>query len=239
MMVEREAVDEYVERIADEIELVFVDRVGGVWLLGSLAYGGFGPSSDVDIQAAVCHPTAGDIETLAERINHRVLPCPAQGLEFVLYDIEALATPKPPLQWSLNLNGGPGRQEKVSTDPTSEPWHWFLLDLAIGRQTAKTLSGRDLSDIVGPISRDDQRAAIAESVRWHDRYDHGSPNQTANAARGLRFLRTGQWGSKPEALQWVASRGYAEADIVTALTKELEGSPDPTRRPSASDITTS
>jgi hypothetical protein len=218
---DRQTVDRYVDLIAAAVCDVFGDRVVGIWLLGSLAYGGFGPSSDVDIQAAVLDPADEDIAALVARINHRALPCPAGGLEFVLYDVEALTDPTPPLQWSLNLNGGPAREEKTSTDPTSESWHWFLLDLAIGRETAKTLFGRDLSDVVAPISREDQLAAIAESLRWHSSNDEGSANQAANAARGLRFLRTGQWGSKPDALSWASSLDHPTSDVMAELTREI------------------
>lgn len=217
----REAAERYAERIATEVQSVFGDRVVGVWLIGSLAYGGFGPTSDVDIQGTVHGPTGEEIARLVERIRHPTLPCPAAGLEFVLYNVPVLETPTPPLQWSLNLNGGPTRVEKVSTDPTSEPGHWFLLDLAIGRETARTLCGEDLWDIVGPISREDQRDAIAESVRWHARHDAGAPNQVANAARGLRFLRTGRWGSKLEALNWASSLGYSSTDVEVELAKDL------------------
>jgi hypothetical protein len=217
VVTERDAVDWYLERVVAEIGAVFADRVVGVWVLGPLAYGGFGPTSDIDVQAAVRDPTVREIAALVERISHPRLPCPAEGLEFVLYDVEVLESPTPPLRWALNLNGGPVREHKVSTDPTEESWHWFVLDLAIGRETARTMYGQDLRDIVGPIGREHQLAAIAESLRWHDRSDEGDPNRIANAARGLRFLRTGQWVSKPEGLQWAESVGYSTQDVVAEL----------------------
>ena len=193
-----------------------------MWLIGSLAYGGFGPSSDVDIQVAVHGPTQREIAALTDRINRATLPCPAAGLEFVLYDLAAIRTPTPPLQWALNFNDGPDREYNVSTDPTSESWHWFLLDLAIGWQTAQTLLGEELRDVVGAVCRADQKAAIAESVRWHTSHENGSPNHVGNAARGLRFLRTGQWGSKPDALGWAASLGYSARDVIAELAMELD-----------------
>lgn len=217
---ERDTLDRYVDRVASAVCDVFGDRVVGVWLLGSLAYGGFGPASDVDIQAAVVDPTDEEIAHLVERINHRALPCPAAGLEFVLYNVETLRDPTPPLQWLLNLNGGPAREEKTSTEPTSESWHWFYLDLAIGRETATTLIGQDLRDAAGPVDPLDVRAAIATSLRWHESEDAGAFNQTANAARGLRYLRTGLWGSKPDALLWAASQGYSESDVIAELAGE-------------------
>lgn len=217
---DRDTLDRYVDRIAAEVCEVFGDRVVGVWLLGSLAYGGFGPASDVDIQAAVVDPSDEEIARLVERINHRALPCPAAGLEFVLYNVEAMRDITPPLRWSLNLNGGTAREEKVSTDSTSEPWHWFYLDLAIGRETAKALIGRELAAVAGRVEAVDVEAAIAASLHWHARHDAGSFNQAANAARGLRYVRTGLWGSKPDALLWAASHGYSESDVVAELARE-------------------
>lgn len=217
----REAAERYADRVADEVRSVFEDRAVGVWLIGSLAHGGFGPTSDVDIQAAVDKPGDDAIRALVGRIRHPILPCPAAGLEFVLYDVAVLASPTPPLRWSLNLNGGPSREEKVSTDPATESWHWFLLDLAVGRDTARTLHGEDLRDVAGSISQADVRAAIAESFRWHRRHDNGGSNQLANAARGLRFLRFGQWGSKPDALDWATALGYSPRNVMTELAVEL------------------
>jgi hypothetical protein len=217
----RDAGERYAGRVTEEVRSVFGDRVVGVWLIGSLAQGGFGPTSDIDIQAAVVQPTGEEIEDLVPRIRHPTPPCPAAGLEFVLYDVAVLTTPTPPLQWSLNLNGGPNRAEKISMDPASESWHWFVLDLAAGRQTARTLHGAALRDVVGPIGRDDQRAAIAASVRWHSRHDEGGANQAANAARGLLLLRTGRWTSKPDAIGWASARGYSAGDVMAELAAEL------------------
>lgn len=219
-MPDRDRLDRYVARIAGEVCQVFDNRVVGVWLLGSLAYGGFGPASDIDIQAAVAEPTEEEIARLVERINHRAVPCPAAGLEFVLYNVEVLRDLTPPLQWSLNLNGGPAREEKASTDPASESWHWFYLDLVIGRETAKTLIGRELRDVVDGVEAQDVRAALSASLLWHAGEDAGSSNQAANAARGLRYLRTGLWGSKQDALLWAAAEGYSGSDVVAELAAE-------------------
>jgi hypothetical protein len=217
-------VDRYLEQLVEEIRSVFGDRVAGVWLLGSLAYGGFGPSSDIDVQAAVADPATSEIDRLVERIVHPALPCPAEGLEFVLYDVAELECPAPPLRWALNLNGGPNRPRSVNTDPGTEPWHWFLLDLAIGRQTGRTLSGRDLDQVAGPISRADQVAAVAASFRWHAEHDEEGANRVANAARGLHFLITGRWISKPAALEWAGSQGYSGLEIIGVLAGHLGGS---------------
>jgi len=85
-----------------------------------------------------------------------------------------------------------------------------------------TEAGWTRAAVDSPRPRADQQAAIAESVRWHARHDGGTPNQAANAARGLRFLRTGQWGSKPAALAWAASLDYPAEDVIAELTRALE-----------------
>ena len=64
------------------------------------------------------------------------------------------------------------------------------------------------------------KAAIAASLRWHASEDAGSLNQVANAARSLRYLRTGLWGSKPDALRWSESQGYSESDVIAELAGE-------------------
>lgn len=213
-------VREYLRELTDRIVSVFEERTVGVWLIGSAAYGGYSQGSDLDVQAAVEDPTSSEIERLVEMINHEALPCPAAGLEFVLYDRDVLVDPSPPMQWALNLNGGPQRSPSVSIDFTSEAWFWFVLDLAVVRDLSVALHGRDLVDVVGMFSRDVQIAAIADSVRWHAAHLPDGPSRGANAARGLRFIETGTWGSKPEGLAWLASTGRSPEqalDLVEAL----------------------
>jgi hypothetical protein len=217
-----EAVAAYLATVTERVVSVFAERAIGVWLLGSAAYGGFGPASDLDVQAATATPaTSGEVSDLVERLTPDLAACPAEGLEFVLYDRAVLARPSPPLQWSLNLNGGPHRDFEASTDPTTESWHWFVLDLAIGRTTAVTLHGTDLAAVLGPIDDGVVRDAIAASLRWHDRNEADTPNQRANAVRGLRYLETGEWGSKPEALAWLEGTGRTPSQAVARLRAAL------------------
>ncbi|MEL7207476.1 MAG: nucleotidyltransferase domain-containing protein [Actinomycetota bacterium] len=216
------AVATYADAVANAVNEVFGRRRRGVWLVGSHAYGGATPLSDIDIQAAVHEPKPDEVADLADRIAHPHLRCPGVGIEFVLYDEAILADPIPPLRWALNLNGGPTRAHSRSTDHRTESWHWFILDLAIGRQFARTLTGRDLADVLGPIGDDVVVAAIAQSLRWHDAHEAGGPNQVANAARGLRFLRTGRWGSKPEGLSWAEGEGLAQHTVMAELARALE-----------------
>lgn len=200
--------------MAEAISSMFADRVVGVWLVGSHAYGGATEQSDIDIQACVDEASAAEVGGLAELIAHPRLWCPGAGLEFVLYDSPTLAEPVVPLRWLLNLNGGQTREHTVSFDPATESWHWFVLDLVIAREFGRTISGRPLAEILGPIEREVQLEALAQSYRWHALNDDAGPNRQANAARGLRFLRTNRWGSKPAGLEWAREAGLHHPDEI-------------------------
>ncbi|GBE25622.1 hypothetical protein BMS3Bbin02_01910 [bacterium BMS3Bbin02] len=215
-------VQNYLSELTERVISVFGDRTVGVWLIGSAAYGGYTENSDLDVQTAVEGPTDSEVTALVEMINHEALPCPAAGLEFVLYDRDVLVDPVAPLQWSLNLNGGPQRSASVSTDYTSEAWFWFVLDLAVVREQSMTLHGQDLVDVVGPFSREVQVAAIADSVRWHAEHVPTGPSRSANAARGLRFIETGTWGSKPDGVAWLAATGRTPEQAID-LVEGLSG----------------
>jgi hypothetical protein len=215
-------VDGYLRRLTSQVDAVFGDRLTGAWLLGSGAYGGFNEDSDLDVQAATeTEPAADDLDQLTSLIVPDLPACPAAGLEFVLYHRAVLAALAPPLRWSLNINGGPRREQKVSVDPSSESWHWFVLDLAVGRQLAVTLQGSDLGDVVAPIDRDLTLAAIEASVRWHDQHEPDGANRLANAARGLRYIETGEWCSKPAARTWLANTGHTDRQALDELRFRL------------------
>jgi predicted nucleotidyltransferase len=216
-------VDTYLRRLTAQVESVFGQKLTAVWLLGSAAYGGFNDSSDLDVQAATeSEPTGEELDHLISLIVPRLHSCPAAALEFVLYDRAVLAAPAAPLRWSLNINGGPQRPAEVSRDPGTESWHWFILDLAIGRDLAVTLFGVDLSDVVRPIDRDLQLAAIEESLRWYEEHEPLSHDHLSNPVRALRYLMAGEWGSKRTALAWLAESGRTERQAMAELRMRLQ-----------------
>jgi hypothetical protein len=105
----------------------------GAWLIGSIAWDDYRPgSSDVDILAVAETQPEPVRRALADALI--ALPCPARQLEFVLYP----PGPDQPSRWQLNVNTDPVR---VSTDPATEPAHWFVLDIAMARERAIPLYG--------------------------------------------------------------------------------------------------
>ena len=103
--------------------------------------------------------------------------------------------------WELNLNTGAAEPLHVGTDPAAEPWHWFVIDLALGRDHAVALAGPPPAELIGPVPRELALDALAEAVAWYARHEPGEPAFLA-AARAWRYFEEGVWSSKRDALQW-------------------------------------
>src|SRR5690349_20581629 len=101
----RADVGAYLRELTARLGGLLDDRMVGAWLVGSGALDDFEPRrSDIDVQA-VCatRPRRSELERLAALLSHDALPCPARGLEFVLYADADLADPRGPA-FALNLN---------------------------------------------------------------------------------------------------------------------------------------
>ena len=78
----------YVDAVVDRLRDHLGDRRVAVYLIGSIASGDYLPGrSDVDIMAVSGGPVStSEKQDIVSALSHRELPCPARGLEFVLYD---------------------------------------------------------------------------------------------------------------------------------------------------------
>ncbi|KAL4882045.1 hypothetical protein BJY04DRAFT_217738 [Aspergillus karnatakaensis] len=168
---------------------------------------------------------------LARKISHKTLPCPARKLEFVLFtaanarcytdqnpdpetetDPDADACSLGPC-FSMNLNTGRGMDDHVSLSPENEEPFWFVLDIAIGRELGRVLYGPPVKDVFGGLGRGAVLGALAACLKWWSALlelgggdgigDRERADAVLNAARGLRFVRVGVWGSKSEGAGWV------------------------------------
>ena len=133
----------YLDAVRVRVEdVVGADRLCGVWLFGSAALGDFAPDrSDLDVQAvsAIRLPSA-DRERLGAALSHDALPCPARGLEFVLYARGDLDDPAGPA-FGLNLNSGARMEPRMDLHPDPNERFWFVIDVAIGREHGRPLAG--------------------------------------------------------------------------------------------------
>lgn len=195
---------EIVQRLTDDLKSQLV----GVYLFGSASYNAYEPGlSDLDVQAIVKDPLDTiEKQAVISRLNQSALPCPATKLEFVVYAQDAVYPARRHPRFELNLNTGLHQPDHISLDPATEPSHWFLLDIAMGRELGRTLYGMDATDAFGSIPRRWILEAIANSLDWHQANELHSANSVLNACRGWRFIVTGEFSSKLDGAKWAMTQ---------------------------------
>jgi hypothetical protein len=195
------------------------DDLVAAWLAGSGALGGVVlGQSDVDL-VAVCatDPPEAVRRAVAGRLGELAMTWPLRGLEFVLYARAAVAAPARRPRFAINLNVGPRMPYRLSLDPSEEPAHWFLLDLAILRDRGRTLAGPPPGELVGPIPRRWALEALRDSMAWHQANEPVLEQTVLNASRGWRFATEGVWSSKDDAGAWARRRTGDPATVSVAL----------------------
>lgn len=151
----------YLNALSAVLQQTLGPMLVGVYLFGSAAYGAYEAGlSDLDVQAVIAQPliaqplTEAEYRALATAISHAALPCPARKLEFVLYTRAAVATPSRRPQFALNFNTGAGLPGHLGLDPAAEASHWFVLDIALGRELGRALMGPPPAEVFAPLPRE-------------------------------------------------------------------------------------
>jgi hypothetical protein len=203
-------VDDYLHEVSRRLQSGLGPDLLAVYATGSIALGAFDPaSSDIDV-GAVCHATVPEAAraALVEQLRHRALPCPARGLELVLYPATGNAADDTP-EFLLELNDGPDMAFHVALSPTerntAEGTFWYVIDRSIARAHAVPLFGPHPAQVFPEPPRDAIRRALINSVRWHLSAAE-TRNSVLNACRAWCWAATGTWRSKPAAADWVLSQ---------------------------------
>ncbi|KAL5355026.1 hypothetical protein BJX96DRAFT_170279 [Aspergillus floccosus] len=217
---------EMVKRLADYLK----DQLVGVYLFGSASYGAYESGlSDLDVQAIVQTPLdTGDKLAVICRLNQGALPCPATKLEFVVYAQSAVYPASRHPRFELNLNTGLHQPDHISLDPANESSHWFLLDIAMGRELGRNLHGPDTADAFGSIPRRWILEAIANSLDWHRANELNSANSVLNACRGWRFIATCEFSSKLDGAKWAMQQQGCPDIVRRAIAARKTGDRLPT-----------
>ena len=139
------------------------EALSAAYLTGSAAVGAYREGdSDLDVLVAVNGARHEQLVRLVAECAHAVLPCPATKLELVVYESDELASPHVPPRWSLNFDTG-ASVHQVDWDPSTQPSHWFVLDLAFAHRHAQPLFG---SAPIGGPPRDAIERAFDEMLDW-------------------------------------------------------------------------
>jgi aminoglycoside adenylyltransferase-like protein len=203
--------------------------VGGSWALGGYEQG----RSDLDVAVVVTGPLSDDEKrSVVAAVRHEALPCPARGLELVVYTEAVTRSGTAAAAYELDLNTGATMRFRASLAPSAADAgdHWYALDRAILREHAVALAGPPASTVIEPIDRGRLVRRLRASLEWHvSADDRELDNAVLNACRALRFAREGEWSSKQSAARWAVEHGF-EPDLVLAALRAREGGPPPDRR---------
>src|SRR3954465_7470222 len=101
-------VDAYLAELARRLRDVLGDDLLGVYAGGSYALGAYEPGrSDVDVTAVERGALTPETkQAVVERGRHEALPCPARGLELVVYPLATARAGDDEPGFELNLNTG-------------------------------------------------------------------------------------------------------------------------------------
>jgi predicted nucleotidyltransferase len=169
----------------------------GVYLAGSGALGGYVHGrSDVDVAVVTSAPLEHALkEQLVDALRHEALPCPARGLELVVYARDG-AVPE------LNLNSGERMPFHATFEPGEDSPHWFVLDRAIIGQRGVALTGPPPVEVFAAPDEEEILDALATGLKWYrDRPEEPRDDAALNAVRSRAWLETGRWASKAEAAE--------------------------------------
>jgi hypothetical protein len=214
------AVRSYLDALTARVRIDLGSSLVAVSLVGSAGAGWYEPGiSDLDVAVVVKRPLGeGPARSLAAKLSHSHLPCPARCLELVVYRRELLTQPAWPLPFELNLNTGRGRPDHVGLDASAEAAHWFLLDLAIARDRSTPLAGPPLHALLGEIPRPAVLEALRAALDWYDAEEPDPAAGILAACRAWHFAEEGEWVSKREAAEWATLRLADPGPLHRALT---------------------
>jgi hypothetical protein len=208
--------DDYLEELARRLGGVLGGDLLGVYAGGSYALAAYVPGrSDIDVTAVAAGPLSPAAKrAIVERLRHEALPCPARGLELVVYPLATARSGGGEPGFELNLNTGAAMGFRVDEAPGDIEGFWFAIDRAILRAHGVALSGPPAAELFAPIPRATLLALLQESIRWHR--DSAVPlgsDTVLNSCRALRFATEGTWSSKRAAGAWAAQEPVVRAAL--------------------------
>jgi hypothetical protein len=208
----------YHDELAARLHAVLADGLVGVYAGGSWALGDYEPGrSDLDVAAVSRGPLRRPAkEAIVAAIRHEALPCPARGLELVVYSDAAARACGVDADFELNLNTGAGMHFRADLEPGDET-HWFAIDRAILAEHGLALVGPAAADVFAPVPRCPLLEVLLGGIRWWHAAEPASFDAVLNGCRSLRFAATGGWASKRAAAEWALDEGFDSELVRDAL----------------------
>ncbi|MBA2476630.1 MAG: DUF4111 domain-containing protein [Actinobacteria bacterium] len=233
-------VESYLASLAERLRGAVGADLVGVYAGGSYALGAYEDgTSDLDVAAVTRRSVPVAVRhAVVEAVRHEALPCPARGLELVLYPLEVTRGATTEAGFELNLNTGRALRFRAELEPGAGGEHWFPIDRSILAASGVALYGPPAAGVFTPLSREQLLPVLIQSLRWHERGDARPEDAVLNACRALRFAAEGAWSSKAEAGRWALGRAQ-DSQVVGAALAARGGGAGPDRRAASDFVRTS
>ena len=217
----------YFAELARRLQSVVGVDLVGVYAGGSYALGDYERDrSDLDIAVVTRgHTDRPKGAAVAEAVRHEALPCPARGLELVLYPLSTAQSGTVQPDFDLNLNTGRVMDFRADFEPVDGERHWFAIDRSVLAAHGIALVGPAASTVFRTASRERLLPVLAEALRWFVRKAGPGDAAVTNACRALRYSREGVWSSKRTAVDWAREQGLAidaAREFLGTALEELE-----------------
>ena len=221
-------VERYLDAVVEAAREVLGGGFVGAYAAGSLALDAFHlDRSDIDIALLCRVELAEDLKReLVRRLRHRAIPCPARGLELVVYTVAAARSGTAEPAFQLELNDGPAMAFRQTLRPAdrsrADGTFWYGLDRSILHQSGRVLTGPPASAAFAELAPDDLRSLLIDSLRWWmalpnpdgDQPAVGAEDAVLGACRALVRDRYGTWLAKVEAGRHLLAVGYRPAEVI-------------------------
>jgi len=214
----------YLAALVERVRSVLGPALTGVYAGGSFALGGYErPRSDLDVAVVVNSPLAREEkEALVRALRHEALPCPARGLELVVYTEEAVRRPSADAAFELNLNTGRAMDFRADFEPVPGELHWFAIDRGVLHAHGVVLAGPPAAEVFADPGSALLVPLLAETLRWC-LADGAGAEAVLAACRALRYAEEGVWSSKASAARWAKGRVEDGALVEKALRARSVG----------------
>lgn len=218
-----EAVEDYRTRLVQRIYHVLGDGLLGLYQVGSACLGDYIPGkSDLDIVGVVRHALSIEQRNeLAQGLDHASFPCPAKGLDLVLFMAESarLSVSEPSYEFWF-ATGASWHPENWESGQGTE----MVIFLELCRRHGISLFGPSPERLIAPVALEYLLAAFQDMLEWHQTkvldifHDPRGQYSVLNACRVLAYVAEGQFLSKTAGGKWLLTQEPANRMVRTALT---------------------
>ncbi|MFG1927616.1 nucleotidyltransferase domain-containing protein [Cryptosporangium sp. NPDC048952] len=212
----------------------------GAYAAGSIGLDAFQPGrSDVDLALVVADTVPdGRKRALVAALRHENLPCPARGLELVVYRSAVARSSTAEPGFEVELNSGPRMDFRQTYSPDDRPvadgHFWYALDRSILHQSGVALFGPPAAEAFADVTPAELHKLLIDALSWWialptppgDEPAPGAEDAVLGACRSLAKHRHGHWLSKSAA-------GHRIASDLSAPPAATPAAPAPAAAPAA------